>query len=82
MSLMTGLPLEERPICALLDAYQWFQLVDGDDSPQCAEAMEHLRSTELRPALRKWYRRWGKDMNPAAIAFRERMGELAGEKFG
>ena len=81
-ALMTSLPNEQRPVCGLLDACQWFVLTEGEDSPRVAEAMEHLLSAELRPALRSWYRSCGDDMNPAATEFRERLSELAGERFG
>jgi len=82
IALGTGVPLEERSIFALLDAWHRFQLIDGEDCPAAREAVEHLLSTELRPALRQWYRRSGESMNPAAIAFRDRLGKTAGENFG
>jgi hypothetical protein len=79
---MTSLPEEQRLVCALLDAYQWFGLTEGEDSPRVVEAMAHLLSAELRPALRSWYRGCGDDMNPAATEFRQRLSRLAGERFG
>jgi len=75
-------PAEERPVVALLDAWQWFRLTEGADSPRVAECIGHLLAPELRPALRRWYQRFGSDMNPAAIEFRDRLSELAGERFG
>jgi hypothetical protein len=77
-----GLPEEQRQIRALMDAYGWFHLIEGEQSPRVAEAIEHLLSPELRSALRDWYKRAGDDMNPAAMDFRERLSELSGEKFG
>jgi len=56
VSLVQGCPTEERPICALLDAWHWFHLTDEDASPRASEAIEHLLCSELRPALRSWYR--------------------------
>ena len=82
IALMTSLPDEQRPVCGLLDAHQFFGLTEGEDSPRVAEAVEHLLSAELRPALRSWYRRCGDEMNPAATEFRERLSKLAGERFG
>src|SRR5438874_10425044 len=73
VALMTSVPEEQRPVFGLLDAYQWFALTEGEDSPRVAEALKHLLSTGLRPALRSWYRRCGDDMNPAATEFRERL---------
>ncbi len=82
VSLVQDCPAEQVPICALLDAWHWFHLTEGDDSPQAKEAIEHLLSTEMRPGLRSWYQRWGTKMNPAAIEFRSRLSELAGERLG
>ena len=79
---VTGLPADQQPVCVLLDAYQWFGVTEGQDSPRVAEALEHLLSPELRPALRSWYRRCGDDMNPTATEFREHLSKLAGERFG
>ena len=79
--LVQGCPTEERPVCALLDACQWFRVTEGDALPRASVAIEHLLSTELRPALRSWYHRHGADMNPAATEFRDRLSQLAGESF-
>ena len=80
--MVQGCPIEERPVFALLDAWHWFHLTEGDTSPGATEAIEHLLSAELRPALRQWYHRCGGNMNPAAVEFRERLSGLAGERFG
>lgn len=82
VGLMTSLPEDLRPICGLLDGCHYFGLVGGAESPQAREALELLLSTGLRPALRQWYQRCGSDMNPAAVEFRERLSDLAGERFG
>jgi len=79
--IIQGLPPDQRPVCALLDAWYWFHLIEGDVSPRVSESIEHLLSAELRPALRTWYRRCGTGMNPAAIEFRDRLSSLAGERF-
>ena len=75
-------PSELLPVFALLDAWHWFHVIEGDDSPRTREALDLLLSSELRPALRNWYSRFGDDINPAAREFRQRLGELAGEEFG
>jgi hypothetical protein len=41
--------------------------------------MDHLLSPKLRPGLRDWYGRCGTELKPAAIHFRERLSQLAGE---
>jgi hypothetical protein len=81
-AVVTGCPPEQLPVLGLLDAWYWFRSVEGEDSPRVGEAMEHLLSAELRPALRQWYQGFGDAMNPNALAFRDRLSELAGEKFG
>jgi hypothetical protein len=83
MSFPVGnLPDDQRPIFALMDAYEWFHRIDGGKSPRVDEVIETLLSPELRPALQSWYKRWGDKMNPAATDFREHLSKLAREKFG
>lgn len=82
ISTAQNCPTDQLPVHALLDAWHWFSLLDGEESPRSNEAIELLLSPELRPALRNWYRRCGDDMNPFAIEFRDQLGELAGEQFG
>ena len=72
---------QQRQICGLLAVYDWFRLIEGQESPRVQEARELLLSAEMRPALRKWYRRCGADMNDAAIELREKLSALAGENF-
>jgi len=81
-AVVRGCPSEQIPVLGLLDAWYWFQLVEGQDSPRVAEAIEILLSQELRPALRQWYRDAGDDMNENALEFRDRLSQLAGERFG
>jgi len=77
-----GLSDEERPVFALMDAHGWFGLIDGDQTAELEEIIRHLLSPELRPALRSWYRRHRTaETNTAFNEFRERLSELAGEKF-
>ena len=73
---------DQRQICGLLAAFDWFRLIEGEQSPRVQEARDLLLSSEMRPALRRWYRRFGDDMNPAAMQLREQFSDLAGERFG
>jgi hypothetical protein len=82
VTVVKGCPPEQLPVLGLLDAWHWFHLVEGQDSPRVAEALELLLSPELRPALRQWYRDAGENMNENALQFRDRLSELAGERFG
>ena len=81
-AVVKGCPPEQLPVLGLLDAWYWFHLTEGEDSPCAAKAIEHLLSPELRPALRQWYQRFGSDMNEKVISFRDRLSRLAGERFG
>jgi hypothetical protein len=82
ISSVQGYPPDQLPIWALFDAWNWFRLIEGAESPRAGEALELLLSPELRPALREWYRRTGEQMNPFAIEFRDQLSEIAGERFG
>jgi hypothetical protein len=69
-------PEEQRPVLALLDAYYRFAFEDGHDAPRPSEALQHLLSPGLRPALCAWYQQCrSDDMNPNALAFRERLSK-------
>ncbi len=81
-AVVSSCPPEQLPVLRLLDAWDWFRVTEGEDSPRAVEAIEHLLSAELRPALRQWYQRFGADMNENAIHSRDRLSELAGERFG
>ena len=74
----SSFPSELLPVLGLLDAWQRFHLLEGDDSPRTREALDLLLSSELRPALRIWYSRFGNDMNPAAREFRHGLGSWRG----
>ena len=74
--------VHQRELRGVLAAYDWFRLIEGEQSPRVAVVIQTLLSPELRPALRRWYQRFGDGMNPAAIAFREHLSQLAGERFG
>lgn len=76
-----GLPPELRPVFALMDACDFYGLLEGRESAKVQEVIRLLISEDLRPALRKWYQGSGDSLNPWATQFRERLGELAGEKF-
>lgn len=79
MAVMTKLPQDLRYICALMDAYGWFKLVEGDESPKVQEAQRHLVSPELRNSLKEWYKRLS-SINPSAEEFRKFFEQSIGEK--
>lgn len=83
MALKVGnLTDEERPVFALMEAYGWFKLIDGNQTAKIQEIISHLLSPELRPALRTWYRRHGNKLNPRVMEFRDHLSRLAGERLG
>jgi hypothetical protein len=55
ISVMTSLPEDLRPICALLDAWHWFRLAEGDGSHRVMEAVRQLSHPRMRSALKAWY---------------------------
>ena len=76
---MSSLPVELRPVAALMDAYGWFRLIEGEESPRVGEIIEQLLSPELRPALHQWYRQLPSSLNPIATEFHHRLSILTGE---
>jgi hypothetical protein len=82
IACVSGCPVEQLPILAMLDALYWFQLIEGEQSPKVKELLEKLLSPELRPALRAWYQRSGDKINDGALKFRKQISALAGENFG
>lgn len=75
LAIMTALPEDVRPICSLMDAYYWFNLVERKDSPKARDILKRLISPELRPALRHWYLFSNGNMNPAAMEFHQFLEE-------
>jgi hypothetical protein len=82
VACVSSCPAKQLRILTLLDAWHWFQLMEGENSPKVIESVEKLLSPELRSALQAWYQRFGADMNAGALQFRERLSALAGENFG
>ena len=79
---VVGFSGELREVCAVLAVHDFFQMLEGPHSERVHETMELLTSAQFRPALREWYMRCGNDMNAAAIAFRDQLIQLTGEKLG
>jgi hypothetical protein len=71
---------ELRQIRALIAVYGVFQMFEGTHSSRVHETIEHLLAPELRPGLRRWYGRAGADKDSSAVALRNRLNQLAGEK--
>jgi hypothetical protein len=79
-TLSSGIPIEMRPVCALMDAYGFFKQTDGEQAPRVREALYHLTEPDLRPALRQWFRLISaNDTNTTAMRFRQKLSEIIGE---
>ena len=78
-TLVAGFSDEERQVCALIAVHDLFEMLEGPHSARVHETIDHLLSPKLRSGLRDWYRRCGTELNPAAIDFRKRLSQLAGE---
>jgi hypothetical protein len=68
------------PVYALVATYDWFVMLEGTHSARVHETIDHLLSTEMRPALRHWYGRSGLEMDSIAIEFRNQLSRLSGER--
>ena len=71
---------ELRQVRALMAVYDLFQMLEGPHSSRVHETIEHLLVPGLRPGLRRWYQRSGAETNPAAVALRDHLSQLAGER--
>jgi len=71
-----------RQICALIGVHGLFQMLEGSHSPRVHETIWHLLLPKLRPGLRRWYQRSGAAKDPTAVALRDHLSQLAGEKLG
>lgn len=73
---------EEAVVMALHDAYLPMKLlmVQGEESPECKEIIEHLAHESLRRALKRFYERTpAEEANSFAQAFRSNLSTLIGE---
>ena len=77
---VTDLSAELRQVRALIGAHDLFQMLEGPHSSRVHETIEHLLVSGLRPGLRRWYQRSGAETNPAAVALRDHLSQLAGER--
>ena len=76
----TAFPAALREVGALIATHDWFSLLEGSHSSRVHETLDRLLSPGLRPGLHQWYRRPQSNQGTAAIAFRDRLNRLAGER--
>jgi hypothetical protein len=77
---ITGFSHELCEVCALVATHDFFELLEGPASTRAQEATVLLLGSALRAALREWYAMCGTDMNIQALAFRDRLNQLSGER--
>jgi len=65
---------------ALIAVHDLFQMLEGPHSSRVHETIEHLLLPGLRPGLRRWYQRFDAENDLAAVALRDHLNQLAGEK--
>jgi hypothetical protein len=73
---------ELRQVRALIAVHDMFQMLEGAHSSRVHETIEQLLLAALRPGLRCWYLRSHAEKDPAAVALRDRLSLLTGEKLG
>jgi hypothetical protein len=71
---------EQRQVSALIAAHDLFEMLEGSHSSRVHETIEHLLLPGLRPGLRRWYQGSGVERDPAAVALRDHLSQLAGER--
>ena len=77
---MNGIPADLREVGALIATHDWFRMLEGAHSTRVHETIERLLSPGLRPGLQGWFRRPDSTRGTAAIEFRDRLNQLAGER--
>lgn len=75
-----GFSIALRQVRALIAVHDQFRLLEGTHSSRVHETIWHLLLPKLRPGLRQWYQRPDADEDPTAVALREHLSQLAGEK--
>ena len=72
---------ELRQVRALMATYDWFRVLEGPYTQRVHDMVDLLLSRELRPSLHRWYGRPDACLEGAsAVAIREHLSQLAGEK--
>ena len=71
---------ELREVHALMDTHDYFLMLEGPHSARVHETIDHLLSTQIRPALRCWYCHSDVQRDSTAIEFRNQLSHLTGER--
>jgi len=80
LAAVIGSSEEVRQVCALIAVHDFFQMIEGPHSARVHEIMERLLSPQARAGLRDWYRQCGSQLNASAMAFRDQLNTLTGER--
>jgi hypothetical protein len=76
----SGVPANLKEVGALIATHDWFRMTEGAHSSRVHETIECLLSPRLRPGLQGWFQRPDSNRGTAAIEFRDRLNQLAGER--
>ena len=71
---------ELRQVRALIAAHDFFQMQEGSRSSRVHETIWHLLLPKFRPGLRCWFQRSGPTKDSTAVALRDHLSRLAGER--
>ena len=83
--------VEIHYLMATMDTFRMLEIWGGQKylaegwqprSSQVKEIISRLTAPENRAALRAWYIRAGRDINPSAAQFRDWLGKAIGERLG
>jgi hypothetical protein len=83
--------VEIHYLMAAMDTFRMLEIWGGQKflaegweprSPQVKEIVRRLTAPENRAALRAWYIRAGRGINPSAAQFRDWLGKAIGERLG
>ena len=77
-----NLPADVRQVSALLELHDAVRMMEGPHSAGVHEIINILVSLPMRVELRCWYRHFGAELDPPAMAVREQLNGLIGERLG
>ena len=75
-----NLPADLRQVSALLELHDAVRTMEGPHSAGVHEIIDILISPRMRPELRCWYRHFGAELDHPAVAVRDHLNHLVGEK--
>lgn len=81
MAIIPGFSEEDLHVLVLMSMYSTYRMFENGESAGTQEIIVHLLSAGLRAALRSYYRGHSGGEPASFTDFRDRLSDLAGEKF-